>query len=101
MHLIKQKINWPAVTGQIGLLLHVPAAMAAVTLIIAILFQEWFALLPFGTIAISALILGQAAFQPNKKARPAHLWDAMIIAGFSWLVCSFFAAIPFYWISHI
>ncbi|MCP5506020.1 MAG: TrkH family potassium uptake protein [Chlamydiales bacterium] len=100
MHLFRQKLNWAAIVGQLGLLLHVPAAMAFLTLLVALFFGEWFALIPFTVVGFGTLILGQVAYQLNKKAKPAHVWDAMIIAGLSWLLCSFFAAIPFYWIAH-
>ena len=40
-------------------------------------------------------------YRLTQKAKAAYLWDAMVIAGISWLLCSILAAIPFYWISHI
>ncbi|QVL57295.1 MAG: TrkH family potassium uptake protein [Simkaniaceae bacterium] len=101
MHLFRQKINWLAIIGQVGLLLHVPAAMAAFTLIIGIFYAEWFSLIPFGFLALFSLVLGQLMYRLTQKAKAAHLWDAMLIAGISWLFCSILAAIPFYWISHI
>ena len=100
MHLFKQKLNGAAILGQTGLILHVPAAMAAITMLIALVFGEWFALIPFGTIAVVTCALGQIAYRLGKKARAAHLWDAMLIAGLSWILCSFFAAIPLYWIAQ-
>ncbi|WP_316358541.1 TrkH family potassium uptake protein [Candidatus Neptunichlamydia sp. REUL1] len=101
MNLIKQKINWLAVIGQLGLLLHVPTGMATTTLIIALIFEEWFALVPFGTVAAFSLALGQLLYRLGKRSKASHLWDAMIIAGLGWLTCSLIAAIPFCWISHL
>jgi len=40
-------------------------------------------------------------YRSFRTARAAHLWDAMIIAAVSWILCSLFAAIPFYWIAHL
>ncbi|MCB1110838.1 MAG: TrkH family potassium uptake protein [Chlamydiia bacterium] len=101
MHLFKQKVNWSAIVGQVGLLLHVPAGMALLTLIIALIFKEWFALIPFGVVGVSSLIGGQVLYWSTKRAKAAHLWDAMMIAGLGWLVCSFIASIPFLWISDL
>jgi len=101
MYLFKEKINWQAIIGQLGLLLHIPAVMAGATLIIGVIYQEWFSLFPFGAIALFSLVIGQLMYRLTQKARAAHLWDAMVIAGVSWLLCSVLAAVPFYWISHI
>ncbi|MCB1107446.1 MAG: TrkH family potassium uptake protein, partial [Chlamydiia bacterium] len=101
VHLFKQKMNWSAIIGQIGLLLHVPAGMAAISLVIILIFQEWFALIPFGTIAIFSFALGQILYRSTKRAKKGHLWDAMIIAGLGWLICSFIAAVPICWISYM
>lgn len=94
-------MNWPAIVGQLGILLHVPVAMAAITLLIALIYREWFALISFETVAVVTFILGQIAYRTCQCAKATHLWDAMIITGVSWLLCSFFATIPFYWIAHL
>lgn len=101
MHLFRQKINWPAIVGQVGLLLHVPAGMAVTAFAIGLIFQEWFALIPFGVVAASSFAIGQILFWSTKGAKAGHLWDAMVIAGLGWLVCSLICSIPFIWISHI
>ncbi len=101
MHLFRQKINWKAIVGQVGLLLHVPAIMAFITLAICFVFEETFALLPFGMVALFSLIMGQLMYRLTKGAKAAHLWDAMVIAGISWLACSVIAAVPIYWIAHV
>ena len=69
MHLFKQKINWPAIVGQVGLLLHVPAGMAALTLIVALVFKERFSLIPFGTVAVFSLVVGQTLYRATKGAK--------------------------------
>ncbi|MCB1085127.1 MAG: TrkH family potassium uptake protein [Chlamydiia bacterium] len=100
MYFIRQKIHWEAILGQIGLLLHVPAVMAALTLVIALIFKEDYAYLPFGSLAVSGIAIGQLFYRLSKKAERPHLWDAMIIAGLGWLLCSFTVAIPIYWIAQ-
>lgn len=100
MHLLKQKINWAAVTSQLGLLLHVPAGMAALSLLICVIFNEWEGLIPFTTLAFLSFGLGQIMYRGAQRHRAGHLWDAMIIAGLGWLLCSLLAAAPIYWISR-
>ncbi|NGX51224.1 MAG: Trk system potassium uptake protein TrkH [Chlamydiae bacterium] len=101
MSLLKQKIHWSAIFGQIGLLLHVPGGMALITIGICALFKEWYAILPFALIGLFGIGLGQLLYRLSLKAKAAHLWDAMIIAALGWVFCSLLAAIPIYWISHI
>ena len=96
MELFKQKIRWGAILGQVGLLLHVPAAMAAVSLLIALLFKEYFALTALGVTAASSFIIGQILFWTTKGSKKARLWDAMLIAALGWIMCSFIAAFPIY-----
>jgi len=96
-----QKTNFKAVISYIGLALHVPAIMALITLFLALLLEEPFALIPFLTIALSSFILGQLLYRCCFKERTSHIWDAMIIAAISWILCSVISAIPFYWIAKI
>jgi trk system potassium uptake protein TrkH len=98
--LFHQKIHWKSIWNQIGLFLHVPASMAILSLIVIIVFKEWVALIPMITIAMIGFGTGQFLYRLFiKEKNKAHLWDAMIIAALSWLLCSFLAAIPFYWIA--
>jgi len=97
--LFQQKIHWRAIFAQIGLLLHVPAAMATISLIICAIFGEWYALLPFVVVGVLGFGIGQLLYRCYYHEHEAHLWDAMIIAALSWLICSFLAAIPICWIS--
>ncbi len=101
MFFFTQKINWQAIIGQVGLILHIPVAMAGLTLIIGVIYGEWFSLLPFGALGVFSLLLAQIMYRLTKKAKAAHLWDAMVIAGISWIICSVLAAIPFCWVSAI
>lgn len=100
MTLFDQKIHWKSIWSQTGLLLHVPAAMAAISLVICIIFEEWFALFPLLLVAALGFGIRQLLYRIFKKEeKKAHLWDAMIIAANGWLLCSLLAAIPLYWIS--
>ena len=96
---LNQRINWLAISGHIGRLLHVPGVMALITLPIALIFEEWYAFIPFATLGVVSLIIGQLLYHTTKGAKPLHLWDAMIVAGAGWLTCSLIAATPFIWIS--
>ena len=98
---LKQKINWQAIFGQIGLLLHVPGGMAFITIGICCIFREWHTILPFAVIGAASIGLGQLLYHLSLKAKAAHLWDAMIIAALGWIFCSVIAAIPICWVSHI
>ena len=101
MSIFDQKIHWKSIWSQTGLLLHVPAAMATISLIICMIFQEWFALIPLIAVAAIGFGVGQFFFRLFKKdENNAHLWDAMIIAANGWILCSILAAIPFYWIAN-
>ncbi|MCB1075631.1 MAG: TrkH family potassium uptake protein [Simkania sp.] len=100
MSLFDQKIHWKSIWSQTGLLLHVPAAMAAVSLIICVIYQEWFALIPLISVAVFGFGVGQLLYRLFlKEENNAHLWDAMIIAANGWLMCSILAAVPFFWIA--
>jgi trk system potassium uptake protein len=98
---LKQKINWQAIFGQIGLLLHVPGGMALISIGISLIFKEWDSILPFSVIGVVSIGLGQLLFRLSLKAKAAHLWDAMIIAALGWILCSAVAAIPICWISQL
>lgn len=101
MAFLKQKIHLKPILGNIGLILHVPALMAFFTLIIGIIFGEIFALIPFLTMGVICLIVAQVLFYFFYQPKIILLWDAMISCALSWLICPFFAAIPFYWIANI
>ena len=100
MSSLKQSIQWSAILQKVGVLLHVPAAMAAFSLVIALIFKERFALVPLITVAAVGSGLGQFLFRFFKKKEAHHLWDAMVIAALGWLVCSCLAALPIWWIAY-
>ncbi|MEM7175416.1 MAG: potassium transporter TrkG [Chlamydiota bacterium] len=99
MSFLKQHIHWRSIFSQVGLLLHVPSAMATFSLGICAIFHEWFALLPLTVTALLGFGVGQLLYRSCKKKEPYHLWDAMIIAALGWIVCSILAAIPIAWIA--
>ncbi len=75
MSLFKQKIHWRGIFGQVGLLIHVPAGMAFLSMIIALIFEEWFALIPFAVTGIVCLAIGQTLYRCCFKAQATNLWD--------------------------
>lgn len=100
MPLFDQKIHWKSIWSQVGLLLHVPAVMATISLLICIIFKEWFAVIPLIFVALIGFGVGQLFYRIflSEKTK-AHLWDAMIIAALGWLFCSILSAVPFYLIA--
>ena len=101
MALLNQKINWQAIFGQIGLLLHVPGVMAFLSIGICFIFAEWFAIIPFAVVGVVGVGLGQLLYRLTLNGKAPHLWDAMIIAALGWILCSVLAALPIYWICQL
>jgi len=84
----------------IGLMLHVPAAMALLSIPVALFFGEYFAVSAFGWTAASGFLLAQGMFRlSEKKHTDFSLTEMMWIASLGWLMASCFAALPFYLIA--
>jgi len=85
----------------IGLMLHVPATMALISIPVALFFGEWFAVRAFGGTAVTGFILAQSLFRFSKeKHTDFSLTQMMWIASLGWLLASCFAALPFIFISY-
>ena len=82
-----------------GLFLHVPAVMALFSVVISLIFGEFYAIIPFILTSIGTFILGQLLYQSCKCVKAPSLWDSMAVSALSWFLCPLIAAIPFYWIS--
>ncbi|MFW6358614.1 MAG: TrkH family potassium uptake protein, partial [Chroococcales cyanobacterium] len=78
-----------------GLFLHVPGLMAIVSIIVAIAFAEYYAIIPFIVTAVVSLTLGQLLFRYFYKAEQARTPDAMITAALSWGLIPLLGTIPF------
>lgn len=84
----------PVVRG-VGLLLHVPAAMAVVSMPIAWLFGERDGFVALICTAMVAVIAGQALYWPCRGRAEIHRHHAMVIAALAWLAIPAVAALPF------
>lgn len=92
------KIHFRAILSNVGLLFHVPGIMAFLSIIIAVIFKEYYTITPLIITSAIAIGLGQflyVAFKHNQF----HIWDAMLSAALGWFFCSIIAAIPFYLIA--
>ncbi len=94
-----QKIHFKSILSNVGLLLHVPGIMAILSIIIAVIFKEHYAIPSLISTAVIAIGLGQLLYVVFKHDQ-FHIWDAMISAALGWFFCSIIAAIPFYLIAH-
>ena len=89
-----QKIHFKAIVGNVGLLLHVPAIMAFLSLIIATIFGEMYAFLPFLITGMIGVGVGQLLFRLYFHPEVIRLFDAMITAALGFLFCSMLAVLP-------
>ena len=97
---ITQAVHFKAILGYVGILIHVPGAMALASIVIALVFEEFFAIIPFLCCAFFSFSLGQILYRIFFEPRACHLWDAMIIAALAWIVIPFMGALPYYWIAE-
>ena len=96
-----QKFHLQAILGNIGLLLHVPSVMALVSLLIALIYKEYYALLPLLYTAVLGLIIAQILYRMCYHPQVIRLWDAMITAALGLIICCLLAALPFWAISSL
>lgn len=83
------------VSRGVGLLLHVPALMALVSLPLCVIFDEYSGLRALGFTAAAGLIPGQALFWIARGHSPTQPRHAMLIAAIAWLLVSVVGAVPF------
>jgi trk system potassium uptake protein TrkH len=79
----------------VGLFLHVPGFMALLSLIVSLLWGEYYAILPFGLTILASLSLGQLLYRFRHGAAQARLRHAMITVALSWGLIPLLGAIPF------
>ncbi|MDT0634260.1 TrkH family potassium uptake protein [Spectribacter hydrogenoxidans] len=89
----------PVLRG-IGILLHVPAAMAVLSIPVALLFGETAGVGALAITFICALALGQLLFWSCHDAAETRRRHAFLIAALSWLAVSTLGALPFYLSGH-
>lgn len=80
----------------VGKLLHLPAALALITLPVIFYFGEWFALLPFATMAVLSAGIGQLLYQPYKSASESPVGMPFLFVVIAWLLLPMFGMIAFY-----
>ncbi|MDN3504928.1 MAG: potassium transporter TrkG [Rhabdochlamydiaceae bacterium] len=100
MAAVKKKMDFIHVLGNVGLILHVPGIMAVISIIVCLVFQEYYSIIPFTVTALISFGIGQLLYQTCERHIQPTLWDSMAIAALSWLVCPLVSAIPCFWISY-
>lgn len=88
-------VRYGPVLRGIGLLLHVPAATALLTLPVCLVGdggRDWQALAVTAAVAVAA---GQALYWPCRRAPATQRHHAMLIAALAWLAISAVGALPF------
>ncbi|MFD2514757.1 TrkH family potassium uptake protein [Pontibacter locisalis] len=80
----------------IGKLLHLPAGLTVLTLPVIFYYEEWFALIPFGLMALVSSGIGQLLYLPFKSSSESAVGLSIIFVAISWLMLPLFGIIPFY-----
>lgn len=83
------------VSRGVGLLLHVPALMALLSLPVCVFFDEYSGLPVLAGTAATGLIVGQSLFWSGRGHTPGQPRHAMLIAAVAWLLVSVVGALPF------
>ena len=94
-----QKFHFKAILGNVGLILFIPSAMSFVSLLIALIFKEYYAFYPLLGTGIIGLVCAQVLYRTCYHPQVIRLWDAMITAALGLLICCFFAMLPFLFIT--
>jgi len=83
----------------VGLLAPVVGVMALLSLPVAIIFRETYAIGPLVLTAVLSLVVGVLLYMPFRRAGETELKHALIIAALGWLAAAGIGAVPFYLIS--
>lgn len=92
--------NLKSALRDVGLLLHVPGVMALISIAVALIANEGYAVLPFLKTAIAAIGLGQLLFWRCRRSNPSYLPQSMLTVAIAWGLIPLLGAIPFYEIAH-
>lgn len=84
------------VLRDLGWLAPVVGIMALVSLPVAIVFGEWYALGPFALTAAVSFGVGLFLYLPFRRAGEARLKHGLLVAAVGWLLVSALGALPFY-----
>src|SRR3989304_444503 len=96
-----QKIHVKAIAGNVGLFLHIPAVMSIITVLVSLIFKEYFSIMPLLITAAINLAIAQILYRLFFNPSISHLWDTMISISLAWLFCPLFASLPILWISKV
>jgi trk system potassium uptake protein len=83
----------------LGLFIQLPALLTLPTLVVIVVFNEWFALLSFGIMSVSCVITGQVLYRLNKKSEKTFSGSAFVLLSLSWFIIPVTGIIPFYGIA--
>ncbi len=83
-----------------GLQVLLASGMAA-SLVVAVLYGEWYSALGFAISIAISVGLGLVAYRACRLAGEPRGYHAMLIAGAGWLVSALFGALPFLLIAHL
>jgi trk system potassium uptake protein len=89
-----------AVAHDVGYLLHVPAAMALLSVPVALIAGERAAVLPLVGSAAIVGGLGTALVRRFRHARAPDLWPAIEVVAVGWLLCVLVASGVLAWLGH-
>ena len=90
----------PVIAG-VGLILHVPALMALLSVPICLAFEEFYAVPAFLATTLVSGLLGQALMSVRYPEMEIQQHHAMLVAALSWLAVAFLGALPFWWIARL
>ncbi|MDY6936509.1 MAG: TrkH family potassium uptake protein [Cyanobacteriota bacterium] len=69
--------------------------MAILSLPICLIWQEYYALIPFAIAAIASIATGQLFYRPFRHVGESRMYHALIAVAIAWGIIPLFAAIPF------
>lgn len=84
-----------AALRDLGLVLHIPGVMAAVSLPVAVGFAESVAIWPFLWTALASIVAGQALYHGFRRAEESRLRNAMVTTVIAWIAIPLFGMLPF------
>ena len=96
-----QKVHVKAIAGNVGLFIHIPAVMSIITVLVSVVFKEYFSIMPLLITAAINLAIAQILYRLFFNPSISHLWDTMISISLAWFFCPLFASLPILWISKV
>jgi len=84
----------------IGIILHVPAAMAVLSIVVCAVFGEWSGIGAFAITAVAAAAVGQILVWTCRDYQDLQRHHAMLIAALGWTIAPLVGALPFLFAAH-